>query len=279
MHPTTCRLKCAVLTAQVIAVDAWKFQLGQNTINNLLPHHHRRRSTSSLTTTSRESVTVLNRRTRPNFVSMSNGTMYPRAAVAATIQWKKRRKSPSSTDAIEDSNNNDDNNYYLCIQRKNPPDQGLWSIPGGKIQLGETTLKAAKREVYEETQIRADDSGCCYWHPVPFCTTDAIFESNNNKEGGSTYDFHYVIAHCFARIISPPPPLTGHNEDDEDGQSQEFPIVVPSDDALDARWMSLVEVKELDRSGLLSSGVIAVIERAEELDRLGALLTRDERFT
>lgn len=36
-------------------------------------------------------------------------------------------------------------------------DNNKWSIPGGAIVLGETTEKAAKREVFEETNLVAED--------------------------------------------------------------------------------------------------------------------------
>ena len=43
----------------------------------------------------------------------------------------------------------------LLIKRGNPPRKGEWSIPGGKIEFGETEIKAALRELYEETGIKA----------------------------------------------------------------------------------------------------------------------------
>ncbi len=140
---------------------------------------------------------------------------------------------------------------------------GKWSIPGGKIELGETTIAAAKREAYEETNIEG-----CHWHPTPFMTTDAIFQSPWKKEEGvdndkdCSIDFHYVISHCFATVRPA-----------SDDRCQEFPAVAPSEDALDAKWMSLMELREVDQTGMLSSGVVDVIERAEELHRLGALRT------
>ena len=40
---------------------------------------------------------------------------------------------------------------YLFIQRKNPPYEGLWSMVGGKVKIGEHIYEAAIREVIEET--------------------------------------------------------------------------------------------------------------------------------
>jgi 8-oxo-dGTP diphosphatase len=41
----------------------------------------------------------------------------------------------------------------LIIQRGNPPDKGLWSIPGGMVGYGERSDVAAAREVEEETGL------------------------------------------------------------------------------------------------------------------------------
>lgn len=41
----------------------------------------------------------------------------------------------------------------LLVRRANPPDQGLWGCPGGRIEAGETVLAAAERELREETSI------------------------------------------------------------------------------------------------------------------------------
>ncbi|MDC0422363.1 NUDIX domain-containing protein [Hellea sp.] len=43
----------------------------------------------------------------------------------------------------------------LLVRRGNPPRKGEWSIPGGKIEFGESETKAALRELYEETGIKA----------------------------------------------------------------------------------------------------------------------------
>ncbi len=40
---------------------------------------------------------------------------------------------------------------YLFIKRRKPPYDGLWSLVGGKIDLGEHIREAAEREVREET--------------------------------------------------------------------------------------------------------------------------------
>ncbi len=44
----------------------------------------------------------------------------------------------------------------LLIKRGKPPGKGLWSFPGGKIEVGETAEAAAVRELFEETNVRAE---------------------------------------------------------------------------------------------------------------------------
>lgn len=41
----------------------------------------------------------------------------------------------------------------LLIERATPPNQGLWAIPGGRLEFGETLQQAAEREIREETGI------------------------------------------------------------------------------------------------------------------------------
>ena len=41
----------------------------------------------------------------------------------------------------------------LLVRRRNPPDAGLWSYPGGRIEPGETIIEGALRELREETGV------------------------------------------------------------------------------------------------------------------------------
>ncbi|MBM44821.1 MAG: NUDIX hydrolase [Acidimicrobiaceae bacterium] len=43
----------------------------------------------------------------------------------------------------------------LLIRRKNPPAQNLWSLPGGRVEPGESWQAAVEREVREETALEA----------------------------------------------------------------------------------------------------------------------------
>lgn len=44
-------------------------------------------------------------------------------------------------------------NRVLLTQRRHEPDVGLWTVPGGLVELGEGIREAAKRETKEETGL------------------------------------------------------------------------------------------------------------------------------
>ncbi len=46
---------------------------------------------------------------------------------------------------------------YLMIKRGSEPDKGLWSIPGGMVEIGEKAEEAAVREAEEETGLECRD--------------------------------------------------------------------------------------------------------------------------
>jgi ADP-ribose pyrophosphatase YjhB (NUDIX family) len=41
----------------------------------------------------------------------------------------------------------------LLVRRGHPPDEGLWSIPGGRVEPGESDVTAVRRELREETGL------------------------------------------------------------------------------------------------------------------------------
>ena len=47
----------------------------------------------------------------------------------------------------------DDRGRLLLVRRGNPPSRGLWSVPGGRVEPGETEEDAVVREVAEETGL------------------------------------------------------------------------------------------------------------------------------
>lgn len=44
----------------------------------------------------------------------------------------------------------------MLIERGHEPGKGLWSVPGGRIEFGETIHQAALRELAEETSLARD---------------------------------------------------------------------------------------------------------------------------
>src|SRR5580693_7928125 len=51
---------------------------------------------------------------------------------------------------------NDDQGRLLLIKRGHEPGAGLWSIPGGRIEPGETDAEALVREMREETGLAVE---------------------------------------------------------------------------------------------------------------------------
>ena len=101
----------------------------------------------------------------------------------------------------------------LLVRRANPPSKGVWAIPGGGIQAGETLQSAAEREIREETGvvIRARD---------PIFVFDAI-----ERDDHGAVKYHYVIIDLSADYVSGEP--------------------IAGDDAVDARWISRDELTRL----------------------------------
>ncbi len=50
----------------------------------------------------------------------------------------------------------DDRGDLLVVRRGQPPAKGLWSLPGGRVELGESLDDAVRREVLEETGLVVD---------------------------------------------------------------------------------------------------------------------------
>jgi len=100
----------------------------------------------------------------------------------------------------------------LLVKRGKHPGKGLWAIPGGRIELGETLQQAAEREIKEETGIiiQAKD---------PVYSFDVIHRDDQGR-----IRFHYVIVDLSADYVS--------------GK------LTPSSDAYDARWIT---ARELDK--------------------------------
>ena len=111
----------------------------------------------------------------------------------------------------------------LLIQRGKQPGLGLWTIPGGRVEYGESLVDACRREVFEETGIT-----------VIIGQMVTIFEP-------VTTDFHYVIIDYLGAVAA------GSTIEPKAG-----------DDAADARWVTRSELSTM----ALTKGLLAVVEQA-----------------
>ena len=63
----------------------------------------------------------------------------------------KRRPIPCAGAVVRD-----DAGRLLLVRRGHAPSAGLWSVPGGRVEPGETPEQAAAREVQEETGLEVE---------------------------------------------------------------------------------------------------------------------------
>lgn len=95
----------------------------------------------------------------------------------------------------------------LLVRRANPPAQGLWSIPGGRVEAGESATDAVVRELVEETGL----SGV---------VEREIGTIEREAPAGGTY----VIRDFLVRVVEGGMPIAG-------------------DDAAEAAWFTQDEVR------------------------------------
>lgn len=104
----------------------------------------------------------------------------------------------------------------LLVRRGQPPAEGVWAIPGGRIELGENLQRAAEREIREETGVRIKAGD-------PVFTFDVI-----ERDSDGRVRFHYVIVDLMAAYV--------------DGEP------IAGDDAREARWISPGDLMHLSVS-------------------------------
>ena len=97
----------------------------------------------------------------------------------------------------------------LLIRRGTPPGEGLWSVPGGRAQRGESLADAARRELLEETGLEGEVGEAVGW-------TELIGRRR-----------HYVVVDFWVTVAPDAVPTAGT-------------------DATDAAWVALDELEEWD---------------------------------
>ncbi|MFZ2360078.1 MAG: NUDIX hydrolase [Anaerolineae bacterium] len=101
----------------------------------------------------------------------------------------------------------------LLVQRGREPARGLWGLPGGMLELGETVAEGVRREVWEECGVEIEVG------PLV-----GVFEPMQRDDAGRLR-YHYVVLDYLARYVG--------------GELQ------AADDADDARWVSPAELERL----------------------------------
>jgi 8-oxo-dGTP diphosphatase len=86
----------------------------------------------------------------------------------------------------------------LLVRRARSPAKGLYSLPGGRVEFGETLHEALHREVDEETALKVEIIGLAGWREVVPGTS-----------GGG----HYLIMSFAARWIAGEPVLNEELDD------------------------------------------------------------------
>lgn len=119
-----------------------------------------------------------------------------------------------------------ENDEILLIERGHEPLKGLWSLPGGVVEVGETLDAAVRREVLEETGLIAE----------PLQLFEIFERIMRDAEGRPEY--HYVLMDYVCRVL---------------GGS-----LAPDDDVSGAKWVSQRDLNQYR----LTEGTLAVIERA-----------------
>ncbi len=102
----------------------------------------------------------------------------------------------------------------LLIRRGKEPSLGLWTFPGGAIELGETLHEAARREAREETGLEV--------RPGEVATVI----DNVVRDGAGRVQYHYVIVDFVAEVSG--------------GELR------AGTDVSDARWFRLAELENLE---------------------------------
>ena len=101
----------------------------------------------------------------------------------------------------------------LLIERKHEPFKDSWAFPGGFVDADETTLEAAKRELFEETGLQ----------DIPVKQLKTFSDVNRDPRGR-------VVSVVYYALIN----LSEHNTEAKAG-----------DDAKNVKWFSVSKIPKL----------------------------------
>jgi 8-oxo-dGTP diphosphatase len=118
----------------------------------------------------------------------------------------------------------------LLVKRGVEPSRGLWAIPGGTLNLGETLQECAAREILEETGITIKIGKCIY-----------VFDFFERDDSGKI-KFHFVVVDFAGQYLSGEPK--------------------GADDAEEARWLKPDELSKLP----VAKNTIAALKEIGFLD-------------
>jgi 8-oxo-dGTP diphosphatase len=110
----------------------------------------------------------------------------------------------------------------LIVKRAHDPRKGEWSLPGGRVELGETLVDALRREIKEETGLEIEVGPLI-----------ELFDRVHRRDGRVQY--HFVIADYLCT------PCGG--------------TLGAGDDAADLAW---VKAEELERYGVNEHAVMLI---------------------
>ena len=82
-----------------------------------------------------------------------------------------------------------DRDAVLLIQRGQEPLKGVWTLPGGAVELGETLEQAVRREVLEETGLEVE----------PLRVIEVLNRISHDPDGRVAY--HYVLVEFACEVL------------------------------------------------------------------------------
>lgn len=82
-----------------------------------------------------------------------------------------------------------DGDAVLLVKRGRPPGKGIWAIPGGLVEVGESLAEAVAREMAEETGLEVEVG--------PLID---IYERCDRDEAGRPV-YHYIIMDYLCRAV------------------------------------------------------------------------------